>query len=772
MEGGAVMTVSALNRLMANLAVPVMRGKNGKGWPEHDEGMRAKYMSLEDAMTVSHKTDAHFTAYSVPLIERRLAGPNVFDKIPEGVPMVLLVVDVDDTEAKKQKVPAREAWWHDELRNLEPMRDCHGGFVYRTRGGYRIVHVVAEPFVLKSTEDAATWKRIYLAWLDHLGATYGIEGDRSCQDWTRLYRLPHVVRSGERQKPTTIGDPENIEAVRYTIPPAPEPKRIEPRNSNYTTKPGAFDIREALAQTFPGAEAKRTTIADNFYVECPWKGEHSSDSGPTETVVFVYPDGKWEFKCLHDHCSHRGHDDLRQWIDPTWKPYDPNAPKKSNHEPPPDIDIDDEVIDESYAPTVDPAEVETLARDPKTNQIYHTQANVMLALRKLGVSVSVDEFARQELIRGLPGFGPRLDDGALLELRLLLDDRFNFRLGKEFFSDVVTRHAWRNRFHPVREYLDGLKGKWDGTPRIDRWLVDYANAPDTNYVLAVSKLFLVAAVRRIREPGCKFDEMPILESGQGTNKSTGLRALAVRSEWFADDLPLDGDTKHLIEQTSGKWIVEAGELKGMNRGDVAKLKACLSRQVDEARLSYGRKNTIAPRQFVIIGTTNENGGYLKDTTGNRRFWPVRIDGFDLESLKRDRDQLWAEAVHCEERGDSIRLDPALYGDAEAEQTAREVDDDPIEGALAEALGGRKGKIRALDIWEILNVEPGKATQDQNLRMGSAMRRLGWERKLRRFDGERDYAYVKGSADEREQAVHVDALGFNGSRTVNVTGGAR
>jgi predicted P-loop ATPase len=305
----------------------------------------------------------------------------------------------------------------------------------------------------------------------------------------------------------------------------------------------------------------------------------------------------------------------------------------------------------------------------------------------------------------------------------------------------------------VREYLSSLA--WDQEPRIERWLIDYAGAPDTPYVRAISRIVLVAACRRIRKPGSKFDEMVILESSQGTNKSSALRALAFNDDWFTDDLPLHGDTRRLMESTAGKWIVEAGELKGMGRSDVAALKACLSRQRDEARLAYGHKSARVLRQFVIIGTTNETTGYFRDETGNRRFWPVRIQLFNLEKLRADRDQLWAEAAETEALGESIRLDPRLYEAAAAEQEARLVGDDPLVDVLHRALANRTGKLRVSDAYLICGIEPGKVNQDQISRFGRAIRELGWERQRRRFDGSLQYAYVRGTAAEREVEVELD-----------------
>lgn len=376
----------------------------------------------------------------------------------------------------------------------------------------------------------------------------------------------------------------------------------------------------------------------------------------------------------------------------------------------------------------------------KEGKILPTQNNIRVAMRRLGIDVSYDTFQDRLLIAGLDGYGPLLDDRAMVRLRLLIDELFRFLPAKEFFYDVVADAARHNQFHPVRDYLDGLN--WDGEARIDRWLVTYGGAEDSPYVRAVGSLLLVAAVRRIRQPGVKFDEMPVLEGDQGTNKSSALVALAVNEEWFSDDLPLTADGKRVIEALAGRWIVEAAELKGMRKGEVEHLKAFLSRQIDRARMSYDRLVTEVPRQCVLVGTTNSSQ-YLRDGTGNRRFWPVRIKRFDLEDLRRDRDQLWAEAVMHEAQGASIRLDSDLWPAAATEQQQRAVED-PYMLALAEFLHGHDGKIRASAIWDFLDIPRAQRTQEHNARIGEAMRALGWERKKLRFGGTNpEWAYVRG-----------------------------
>jgi hypothetical protein len=311
-------------------------------------------------------------------------------------------------------------------------------------------------------------------------------------------------------------------------------------------------------------------------------------------------------------------------------------------------------------------------RDKEGKKILPIVDNIRVAMIKLGVGVRYDRFGDRIMLDGLPGFGPALEDAAVHRLWLTFGQRFSFYPALELTRIVVNDAAQLNGFHPVRDYLDALQ--WDGKPRVDRWLTTYAGAEDSDYTRAVGALQLIAAVRRIRQPGCKFDEMLIFEQPtQGTDKSSALAILAVNDDWFTDDLPLNVDSKRVIEAVRGRWIVECAELSGMKKADIAHLTAMLSRRVDRARMAYGRLPVDVPRQFVPFGTTNKTE-YLRDTTGNRRFWPVRMQRFDLAALRRDRDQLWAEAVAREAKGESIRLRRELWPLAAREQRQRLADD--------------------------------------------------------------------------------------------------
>lgn len=388
--------------------------------------------------------------------------------------------------------------------------------------------------------------------------------------------------------------------------------------------------------------------------------------------------------------------------------------------------------------------------------VLANQANIRLAVAKLGAELRHNEFTGRSECTGLAGFGPDVGDAVLDRLWLTVEERFKFRPGFDYFAKVVMDTARANSYHPVRDYLDGLA--WDGTPRIAALLPKYFSAADTALNRAISAIVLIAAARRVRQPGCKFDEMLVLESEQGRDKSTALTVLA--GEWFSDDLPLNADSKTVIERMHGHWIIEAAELKGMRRGDVEQLKSFLSRRRDKARMAYGRLPVEVPRQSIIIGTTNHSN-YLKDGTGNRRFWPVAVGAIDVEALRRDRDQLWAEAAHREAAGESIRLDPALWADAGEQQEERRVED-PFFERLEAALGVLQGKVSSEDVWTLLGVPPGQArTPELNERRGAAMRRLGFERTKMRFTkgGAPEWGYWRGDKGRRisvtsEGTAHV------------------
>lgn len=420
-----------------------------------------------------------------------------------------------------------------------------------------------------------------------------------------------------------------------------------------------------------------------------------------------------------------------------------------------------------------PIAFEMESSGPRAGKPAASQANIKRALELARVAFRYDLLA-DRMVMGVADADSStftvVEDHHLAELRLQIETVFGFKSQDKYFAEIVESLARSNAFHPVRDYLDALP-PWDGVPRIGSWLVEYGGAENTPFNRAVGRIVLVAAVRRARQPGCKFDEMLILEGSQGCGKSTAVRLLAVRDEWFGDKLPLgDNDQRKQLEAISGRWIMEAGELGGMAKAEVAELKAFLSAQEDKARLAYARLPVTRKRQCVLIGTTNEET-YLRDGTGNRRYWPVRVQTFDLEGLKAAVPLLWAEAAAAEAAGESIRLAPELYGDANAVQEARRVED-PFVDMLATALGDATGKLLALDAWRILDLDPGR-NAGAGHRIGAAMRALGWERRKARYPGQKlaVHCYLRGTEEQRTQAVKLDGGAIGGWRVAPVADSA-
>ena len=253
---------------------------------------------------------------------------------------------------------------------------------------------------------------------------------------------------------------------------------------------------------------------------------------------------------------------------------------------------------------------------------------------------------------------------------------------------AIQAAARKNSFHPLRTLLDGLQPQWDGQRRIDQCLTTYLHTPDTPYARAIGPRFLISAVARIYDPGCKADHMLVLEGSQGQGKSKAVRALAVRDEWYTDRLS-NPNTKDAAIETAGAWLIEIAEMHALLAATTSTTKTYITRQSERYRPPYGKHLIKHERQSIFIGTINPPGtGYLKDPTGSRRIWPVECQGtIDIEGLIRDRNQLWAEAVVRYKAGDVWWLEtPELEALATAEQDARvEIDvwQEPIEQWLGD-----------------------------------------------------------------------------------------
>lgn len=373
------------------------------------------------------------------------------------------------------------------------------------------------------------------------------------------------------------------------------------------------------------------------------------------------------------------------------------------------------------------------------------QFNIKRAIDLCEVELSYNLFSDRLFYTGADKKAYELNDALVDDLWWRIDKEHGFRPTQKVFQSLVENLARANKFHPVREYLDSLK--WDGIPRINHWLHTYCKAKDGPYEQAICSIFMIAAVRRIRQPGCKFDEMVILESKEGFEKSTAVATLCTNPDWFTDGLDLSMDSKRIIELTAGKWIVEAGDLSGQRKADRDHLKSLLSRQVDgPVRMAYAHYSIERPRQFVIVGTTN-NQEYLNSPTGARRFWPVGVNYFDIQGLVRDRDQLWAEASFRESQGESIRLPKHLWALAGEEQEARrEVDawEDTIKDIIKHTQPVLPGitRIPTVVIWDALQIDEADRNAMQSRRISAIMQIYGFSGKSVWHEGKTVRGYEK------------------------------
>ena len=368
-----------------------------------------------------------------------------------------------------------------------------------------------------------------------------------------------------------------------------------------------------------------------------------------------------------------------------------------------------------------------------------TYSNARAAIMALGVDCSYDLFHDRMLVGGhlINEWAGELSDAATIMLRQIIIDTFGFDPGKEDIADAATELCFENRFDPIIDYLDGLK--WDGTPDSIRGSPPILVLRIPTSTQAIGKLTLIAAVRRARKPGCKFDHILTLEGDEGKMKSTSILALA-GVENFSDQTILTASDKEQQELVRGIWIFEIADLAGMRRADVEKIKAFASRTHDRARPAYGRRRVDAPRRCIFIATTNDDE-YLQSQTGNRRFWPVKTGTIDIGALRRDRDQLWAEAAAVEAKGGSLMLPQDLWADASAAQDERRQHDPwddvlaNVEGVLYPTDDGIQLEwVKVQELLFQLEIKPDRATPETYRRLRRSMGRIGWRKGKHYFGG--------------------------------------
>lgn len=365
--------------------------------------------------------------------------------------------------------------------------------------------------------------------------------------------------------------------------------------------------------------------------------------------------------------------------------------------------------------------------------------NVLLAFTQspeLSGLLCFDEFAGVVILTRSPpwrtcGSGAPWLDSDDTEAMVWLQERGIAVARPGVVAATVMVVARKSQVHPVRDYLNGLV--WDGTSRLKSMLSStFGAVGPVEYLAAVGLRFMVSAVARAMRPGCQVDHTLVLESAQGGGKTTAVRLLARFPEWYAGSLP-DVGSKDAQVQLAGRWIIEISELKALRNSQVEAVKSYLSQTADTFRPPYGRRTEQRPRHSVFIATTNQ-AEYLRDRTGNRRFWPVRCRRIDTDTLARDVDQLWAEAVHEYRTGTQWHLTPAESIFAREEQAER-VHETELEVETRIYLAGMvsqgKWEVSVRDVLKHAHrLDPHMAGYaDAARRLGplvaEAMERVGW-----------------------------------------------
>jgi len=355
-----------------------------------------------------------------------------------------------------------------------------------------------------------------------------------------------------------------------------------------------------------------------------------------------------------------------------------------------DIDVDDDNESEAEDDTWE----DKLELHHKSGLPLGTSGNAELILSH-GVWRNVlayDAFGNSEVIRGSLPWRDRERTQRGYEPWLGADDKrlqhwfskvYSMR-GQAMIQNAFTEVVHANKFHPIKSYIESHT--WDGIKRIDSIFIDYLGADDTHYVRQVTRKMLIAAVARLFQPGCKFDEMLVLVGPQGAGKSSLLSKLG--REWFSDSLRTF-ENKEAGEHLQAGWIFEIGELSALKKSEVDEVKAFLSKTEDRYRVAYDRQVSEFPRKCVFFGTTNTRD-FLRDETGNRRFWPVDVDPASARLSHWDHltddvvGQIWAEALHLYKAGETLALDRNA-SDAAKQQQAEHLEIDPREGLVQEWL---------------------------------------------------------------------------------------
>ncbi|GIP38322.1 hypothetical protein J31TS4_16020 [Paenibacillus sp. J31TS4] len=589
-------------------------------------------------------------------------------------------------------------------------------FVYSTHGHrpaapkYRVVAPVDRAMTPDEHAAVSRWVA------GQIGMHYF---DRTTFDVHRLMYLPSCSRDAEPELVEVDGEPLSVEDVLAQYEDWRDPmqwprhpddvKHLEAMRNKLgdpTEKPGVIGVFCRLYTIADGIE----TFIPDVYLPTSHEDRWTYAGGSSVGGMRVYDD-QWAYSEHQSDPANDGH--CHNIFDLVrihkFGELDADASEKTNKTKMPSYlamldfaandpavkkvrlteDFDDLELDDDDTDWLTQLEVH-----PKTGKPLPTAKNaeIILSSGPFAGVLAYDAFGNTEVLRKPLPWRERERPWQDYEPWLGADDkRMLHYFGKvhDFKSASTIQNAFtevvhKNTFHPIREYLEAQR--WDGVNRVDRLFVTYLGAEDTHYVRTVTRKMLLAAVKRIYEPGCKFDNMLVLVGPQGAGKSSLLARLG--RKWFSDSLRTF-ENKEAGEHLQGSWIFEIGELAAMKKFEIEEIKQFLSKTEDRYRVAYDRQVSEFPRKCVFFGTTN-NHDFLRDPTGNRRFWPVSVEPEKREHSHWDHltDELvgliWAEALRLYKAGESLELDREAAKEAERVQGLH-MEQDPREGLIVRYL---------------------------------------------------------------------------------------
>lgn len=347
-----------------------------------------------------------------------------------------------------------------------------------------------------------------------------------------------------------------------------------------------------------------------------------------------------------------------------------------------------------------------------TNTIAHLRG-----LPGLGKSLRFNEMTQQAEWKDRP-----IEDPDIVDIRLIIE-MANYQPQERDVRPAIDRVCRENAYNPVTDYLNSLH--WDQTPRLSRWLQLLLGAPDTDFTKLVGPKVLISAVARAYDPGCKVDTVLVLEGEQGLKKSSAIAALFGET-YTAESVSLFDQHNKMVMQMMGAWCVELAEFVAVIRKDMNAVKGLISMRSDRVVLPYAKTASTHPRRCIFFGTINPDSmGYLTDSTGNRRYWPIAVTKIDIDGIVTKRDQLWAEAVHRYRAGERWWLDGDENKVAAAEQGERQ-EEDAWTPILEDKLRG-KSVVTTNDALTELGIPHERKDKRSQMRAATALGQIGFER---------------------------------------------